>query len=278
MQLNCTIFTSFTGINRCLQPTWYFGNKTSAYICKLVEVDDADVVANYKAHRLWQPIMKTVAILSRKGGAGKTTIALHLAVAVEKLGVSTAVFDLDPQASACLWSDHRQEQFPAVVPAQAPRLSGLLAQARTKAAGLVILDTAPHADSIASEAANHADTILIPCRPSSLDLDAIGATIRLARATNKPCYVVINAAPPQGVETQEAQNGLTNAGVELSPVVLHQRKAFASWMHEGRTAQEMDPTCKAATEINDLTKWLCNKMMLLPTKASNNRHKSVRSL
>jgi chromosome partitioning protein len=222
--------------------------------------------------------VKTVAILSRKGGAGKTTVALHLAVAAEALGVVTAVFDLDPQASACIWSDHRGEQFPAVVPAQAPRLNALLAQARAKSAGLVILDTAPLADSIASEAASYADAIIIPCRPSSLDLDAIGATIRLARATNVPCYVVINAAPPIGVETGEAQNGLTQAGVELAPVVLHQRKAFAAWMHEGRTAQEIDPTCKAALEIGNLTTWLCNKLNLLPKKINNKRDKSLARL
>lgn len=210
--------------------------------------------------------MKTLAIVSRKGGAGKTTIALHLAVAAEALGIATAVFDLDPQASATLWADHRGQQFPAVVPAQAPRLAALLAQARAKDADLVILDTAPHADGIASEAASHADAILIPCRPSALDLDAIGASIRLARAVNKPAYVVINAAPVQGVETAETRTALAGAGVELVPVVLHQRKAYAARMHEGRTAQEIEPNGKAASEVRELTLWLCDKVNLLPSE------------
>jgi chromosome partitioning protein len=210
--------------------------------------------------------MKILAIVSRKGGAGKTTIALHLAVAAEALGIATAVFDLDPQASAAIWADHRGEQFPAVVPAQAPRLAALLAQARSKEADLVILDTAPHADGIASEAANHADAILIPCRPSALDLDAIGASIRLARAVDKPAYVVINAAPPQGVETTETRAALAEAGVELPPVVLHQRKAYAARMHEGRTAQEIEPHGKAAGEIQELMVWLCEKIGLLPNE------------
>jgi chromosome partitioning protein len=208
--------------------------------------------------------MKILAIVSRKGGAGKTTIALHLAVAAEAYGLATAVFDLDPQASAALWADHRGEQFPAVVPAQAPRLAALLAQARAKEADLVILDTAPHADGIASEAASLADAILIPCRPSALDLDAIGASIRLARAVNKPAYVVINAAPVQGVETAETRTALAGAGVELAPMVLHQRKAYAARMHEGRTAQEIEPTGKAAAEIRELMLWLCEKVNLLP--------------
>ena len=87
--------------------------------------------------------MHSVAILSRKGGTGKTTLALHLAVAAEDAGLSTAVFDLDPQVSAALWADRRGDTFPAVIPAQGPRLPHLLAQAEQQKAKLVIFDTPP---------------------------------------------------------------------------------------------------------------------------------------
>jgi chromosome partitioning protein len=208
--------------------------------------------------------MKTLAIISRKGGAGKTTIALHLAVAAEAQGLASVVFDLDPQASAALWSDHRGEPLPAVVPAQAPRLPSLLAQAYRQDADLAILDTAPHADAIAAEAATHADLILIPCRPSAFDLDAIGASIRLARAAEKNAIVIINAAPVQGVETNEAMRAIQSAGVEVCPIVLHQRKPFASRIHEGRTATEIEPKGKAAAETQALLQWICDKVLLLP--------------
>ncbi len=208
--------------------------------------------------------MKTLAIVSRKGGAGKTTIAVHLAVAAEAYGIATAIFDLDPQASAALWSDHRGEPIPAVVPAQAPRLPALLAQARQNEADLVLLDTAPHADGIAADAADQADAILIPCRPSSFDLDAIGASVRLARNAGKPAYVVINAAPVQGVETAEAIAAIQAAGVNVCPVVLHHRKPYASRIHEGRTAREIEPKGKAAQEIDALLGWLCEQVILLP--------------
>lgn len=208
--------------------------------------------------------MKTLAIVSRKGGAGKTTIAVHLAVAAEAHGIATAIFDLDPQASAALWSDHRGEPIPAVVPAQAPRLPALLEQARQNEADLVLLDTAPHADGIAADAADQADAILIPCRPSSFDLDAIGASVRLARNAGKPAYVVINAAPVQGVETAEAIAAIRAAGVNVCPVVLHHRKPYASRIHEGRTAREIEPKGKAAQEIDALLGWLCEHVILLP--------------
>ncbi len=207
--------------------------------------------------------MKTLAIISRKGGAGKTTLAIHLATAAESAGVSTAIFDLDPQASAAVWADRREGKPPAVVPAQAPRLPALLAQARQQEAGLVILDTAPHDDGVASEAATHADAILIPCRPSSLDLDAIGASVRLARSTGRPCYVVINAAPSQGTETAEAMTALAGAGVTVSPVVIHQRKALASFIQQGSSAGEAEPKGKATDEVNKLFSWLCNQIGLL---------------
>ena len=219
--------------------------------------------------------MKTLAIVSRKGGAGKTTLAVHLAVAAEVHGLTTAIFDLDPQASAALWADHRGQPVPAVVPAQAPRLVGLLAQARAQATDLVIIDTAPHADSIASEAATHADAILIPCRPSAFDLDAIGASVRLAKGVNKPAYVVVNAAPVQGVEADETMTALRAAGVELCPVVMHQRKAYASRAHEGLTACEIEPKGKAAGEVRELLLWLCEKVIMLPIEQINKITKSA---
>jgi len=207
--------------------------------------------------------MKTLAIISRKGGAGKTTIALHLAVAAEEKGIATAIFDLDPQASAAIWSDHRGNPIPAVIPAQSPRLSALLSQAKEQKADLVILDTAPHADGIASDAANYADLILIPCRPSALDLDAIGASIRLARTTEKPSVVIINAAPSQGTETAEAIEAIQKAGVEVCSIVLHQRKSYASRIHEGKTATEIEPKGKAAEETRALLLWVCDRLSLL---------------
>ena len=213
--------------------------------------------------------MKTLAIVSRKGGAGKTTLALHLAVAAEAAGFTVAVFDLDPQASAAIWGDRRSEITPTVIAAQAPRLAALLDQARAQNADLVILDTAPHADSIASDSAAHADAVLIPCRPSTLDLDAIGASVRLASTAGKPAYVIANAAPVQGVETAQMQDAIKKAGVPVCPHVLHQRKAFASYIQEGRTAQEAEPKGRAAEEIRDLAKWVFKEVGLLPKKLGN---------
>jgi len=86
--------------------------------------------------------MFTVAILSQKGGTGKTTMALHLAVGAEKAGQLAAVIDLDPQASAAGWKDSRQAETPVVVSVPATRLPQALEAARAGGADLALIDSA----------------------------------------------------------------------------------------------------------------------------------------
>jgi chromosome partitioning protein len=224
--------------------------------------------------------MKTIAIISQKGGAGKTTISVHLAVAAERLGLQTALFDLDPQASASSWSDKRNSPSPAVVSAQAARLPNLLEQAASQSADLVIIDSAPNADSASLAAARAADLILIPCRPSAFDLNAIGTTLNLAALAGKPAFVVFNAVPPVGRMGEEAKQALKAGGVNVADPVLHHLVAFSHSANDGRTAQELDPGGKAAAEIGELFAWVAKQANLqtrLPAKEQTNK-KGVRSV
>jgi chromosome partitioning protein len=206
--------------------------------------------------------MKVIAVISQKGGAGKTTLALHLAVAAEQDGRQTAVIDLDPQASATSWSDSRDVETPAVVSAQASRLSQVLKAAEQAGAAFAILDTAPHSESSALGAARAADLILIPCRPAILDLRAIGNTVDLARLAEKPAAVVLNTVPPRGTLAEEAQQAVAGYGVEVVPVHIGQRAAFQHSLTAGQTAQEYEPGGKAAEEITQLYTWICKKVKL----------------
>jgi chromosome partitioning protein len=206
--------------------------------------------------------MKTVAIISQKGGAGKTTIAVHLAVEAQRQGFSVAVFDLDPQASASSWSDKRKSDMPAVVSAQAARLPSLLEQARNQKADLVIIDSAPNADAASLAAARAADLILIPCRPAAFDLEAIGTTLSLAAVAGKPAWVLLNAVPPQGKLGEEARAILTASKVQVVDTLLHHWVAFSHSVNDGRTAVEYDPKSKAALEIATLCKWVFTKTAL----------------
>jgi chromosome partitioning protein len=203
--------------------------------------------------------MKTIAVISQKGGAGKTTLSIHLAVAAESQGIQAAVIDLDPQASAAGWSDSRAAESPAVVSAQAARLVQVLDAARNNRVGLALLDTAPHSERTALAAARAADFILIPCRPAILDLRAIGSTIDLARLANKPCAVVLNAVPPRS-SVADAKEAVASYGVQVAPVHFTQRAAFAHALTAGQTAQEYEPDGKAADEALHLYMWISTQV------------------
>lgn len=207
--------------------------------------------------------MKTVAILSQKGGAGKTTLAVNLAVAAAAATKGrAAVIDLDPQASAAGWGDSRTDETPAIVSAQASRLAQVLEAAKENGARLVLLDTAPHSESAALAAARAADFVLIPCRPAILDLRAIGGTIDLARLAGVKAAVVLNSVPPRGALADEAAEAIAGYGVEVVPVRVGQRAAFQHAITLGQGAQEFEPGGKAAEEIKALYKWVCKQIAM----------------
>jgi chromosome partitioning protein len=173
---------------------------------------------------LWGLIrMKTVAVVSQKGGSGKTTLAVHLATAAATAGHVVAIIDLDPQATAASWGDDRTAEGPEVISGQAVRLPALMQTARENGATFLVLDTAPNADQTASLASRAADLVLIPCRPARFDLEAIETTLLLTRAAGKPAYVVLNAVPPRGGIGKEAMEGLADRGAQIAPPHLGQR-------------------------------------------------------
>jgi len=209
--------------------------------------------------------MKIIAIISQKGGAGKTTLAVHLATAAIAAGYTTAIIDLDPQGTAASWGDRRTAGAPEVISGQAVRLPALATAARENGADIVILDTAPNADQTASLSARAADLVLIPCRPSTFDLEAIETTLLLAKAAKKPAYVVLNAVPPRSGIGKEAAEGLRAGGAQVAPHQLSQRAAYGHSVIDGRTAQEFEPGGKAADEIVVLFKWVCG-IVDMPTR------------
>jgi chromosome partitioning protein len=208
--------------------------------------------------------MKIFAIISQKGGSGKTTLAVHLATAAAAAGHNVAVIDLDPQATATKWGDRREADVPEVISGQAVRLPALINSARANGADLLVLDTAPNADQIASLAARAADIVFIPCRPAKFDLEAIETTLLLVQTARKPAYVVLNAVPPQGNIAEEATAGLATSDVKVAPHQLTQRAAFAHAVIDGRTAQEFEPRGKAAREVQALYLWSCT-LVDMPT-------------
>jgi chromosome partitioning protein len=204
--------------------------------------------------------MKTIAVVSQKGGAGKTTIAVNLAGMAVCRGLQCAVIDLDSQSSAKAWHDIRGQEYPVVISSQSSRLKEILEKADQNGADLVILDTAPHSETAALESARLCDLILIPCRPSVLDLKAIVTSIDLAALARKEAVVVLNGIPSRGVLASEASAVIAGYGVELAPAMLGYRAAFVHSLTIGLSVAEYEQASKAAEEITELFEWICLKL------------------
>jgi chromosome partitioning protein len=199
--------------------------------------------------------MRTVAVLSQKGGSGKTTIAIHLAVAAQRAGLTSAIFDLDPQASAETWGQWRGEKPPEVVPAKAATLARALDKAREAGVDLLVLDTPGAAEGAALAAATAADLILIPCRVRAFDLASVRQTAALGRAAGRPMWLMFNATAPRGLVRLDARDVARGIGLEIAPVRLAERADFHKATEAGLAAQELNPDGKAAEEAEALWLW-----------------------
>ena len=202
--------------------------------------------------------MKTIALIAQKGGVGKTTVAVNLAVATDAAGLKTALFDLDQQESAVVWSDRRSAERPHVEFLTERRLPEALKAASEQGFVVCIIDTPPAAGAQALTAAEAADLVLIPCRPSLVDLDAIRRTAQLVKSAGVPAFVVFNAAP-HGATTllDDARAIVGDAGLAVAPPVLRERGAFRAAWPLGKAVVETEPRGKAAGEVAELRKWLC---------------------
>ena len=223
--------------------------------------------------------MKTLAIVSQKGGVGKTTIAVHIAVAAARSGYSVAIIDLDPQATAAQWADWRGAGEGAgeglgdnlvVVAAPHARLVPTLKEAEKMGVDLVILDSPPAADSAAVAAAKQADLVLIPTRASAFDLHAIKTTAELVRVAQKPASVLLNAVPPRANSLiEEVATVIHSLNLSIAPVCLVDRAALRHAVINGLTAGEYEPAGKAADEVQKLYAWVCGRLDMPTTKPAD---------
>jgi chromosome partitioning protein len=207
--------------------------------------------------------MKTLVVLSQKGGSGKSTLTVHLAVSAVQSGLKTAILDIDHnQASSLRWNDIRSDNHKIdTAKCTAKQLHNYLQMAEKGGVDLVLVDTAPHSNSDAVIAAQLADFILIPCRPALFDLEAIFNTIQIAKATGHPYSVIINAAP-RGKLAEETRSFLERNNVPVLALTVYQRAAYSHALLDGRSVHEYEPERKAASEITELYEYISAELKL----------------
>jgi len=200
--------------------------------------------------------MQVIAIASRKGGSGKTTLAGHLAVAAQHAGRSpVAVIDIDPQGSLADWWNARADDTPYFVQTSVANLAEDIERLKDMGVDLLFIDTPPALTALMADVIAVADMVVIPTRPSPHDLRSVGRTVELVEHLGKPLVFVINSAAPRARITEEAIAVLSQHG-PLAPTIVHQRVDFASSMIDGRTVMELPGNSKSADEVMELWRYL----------------------
>ena len=163
--------------------------------------------------------MNVLGLLSRKGGSGKTTLAIHLAVQAQAAGRRALLIDLDPQRSAAAWWRARESDTPQLVETEPGHLGNILEAASGDGVDLVVIDTRPSVEADAVQVAALSDLVLIPTRPAILDLRAILATLDVvkgsARRSDRPECLSAVQGSGRGVHYQrraQGSQGLRRAG------------------------------------------------------------------
>lgn len=184
---------------------------------------------------------------------GKTTIALDLAVTAVQKGHTVAILDVDPQATASKWTDRRAAEDPWVVPTHAVRLGAAIDRAKSQGVDFVVIDTPPHSATDAAEAARRADVVLTPVEPHLFALETVSKLADLLKvAGNPPAFFVVNKAPTQGTEGENAVDYIKGQGHHVCPTIIHLRAAHRHAGNVGKVASEYETDSKAAQETLQL--------------------------
>jgi chromosome partitioning protein len=198
-------------------------------------------------------------IAQRKGGAGKTTLAAHLAVAWANLGHDVVAVDIDPQGSLSRWAAVRAAQGRPdglqVVTLNGWRVTGEV-ERLAREHDIVVIDSPPHDETEARIAVRAATLVVVPIQPSVMDLWATEATLKLAAAEKRAVRLVLNRVPARSKAAEAVAAAAGQMGVTVAASRIGNRTALAAALAAGRGIVETDPSGIAAREIAALAEEL----------------------
>ena len=191
---------------------------------------------------------KVVALLSRKGGVGKSTIALNLAVLLSERA-SVVMLDMDPQGSLSRWADRRKKnrkltpserENPLVTQmTQRPEnLRRVLAKVEEYDVEYCVIDTPSNVVAAAQAAVRAADCVLIPVRASYFDLSAIRETAEYVESAGKPLFGVLNGLKVGSSAGAEAEEALRELGIPTLDARLSDRLVYSRSVTSGLSVTE----------------------------------------
>jgi len=204
--------------------------------------------------------MYVVTLVTQKGGSGKSTLTVGLAVAAMEDANRVAVIEADSQGTVSSWRRRRTNPYPRVDRvADRVEIERAIPRLRAEGVGLAIIDTAATNNNLSSCAISVADFCLIPARPSPADIEAALPTLTTIRRFNRRFAFVLNQTPPRGCRLSEAATSLNSLGVLALPFIV-QRNDFQDALGAGLGVTEFAPEGKASQEIRALWGWISKQL------------------
>jgi len=203
-------------------------------------------------------LSKVITIAQQKGGTGKTTLAVHLALAFIKYhNLKIAIIDTDPQGSLGKWFMIREEKKLSNDNLTFKTASLWGAQYESKTLkndhDIVIIDTPPKIESDARPSIESADLVLIPVAASQVDFWATGAIVEIAKKANKKILIQINRANQRSKLISKTNDFIKSLNLSATKTIIGNRQIFASSMGEGKTAVEKQKKSNAVEEVKKLS-------------------------
>jgi chromosome partitioning protein len=202
--------------------------------------------------------MRTVAFFNSKGGAGKSTLSIHVGVAASH-NQQVALLDADPQGTLQAWSQVRSQQFPTVTPTKVSTLERDLDEMKKRGVDLVIIDCPPYITAESSRLVSMADFIIVPAQPTMPDIAGCQYAVNIIKASRKPFVFVVNRGPSRAPEIGMTVDALSQHG-KVCPVVIGDRRAFSRALMSGLSVTEMESESVASYEASTACAWLLDQV------------------
>jgi chromosome partitioning protein len=220
---------------------------------------------------MWQlrdsAMVSVVAVISQKGGAGKTTVAQCLAIEALRQGMAAAIIDADPQRSAADWGNQREQagiDAPAVVPLGTRSLRTVVKELQDRGASLIVIDTPPHSAPAINAALEVSTGAAMVTRPNPMDIRALEATWAIVDRMKKPSATIFTQTPPgnRAKALSLALGRLKELGIPHCPTPLTYTLSYPYAQAEALAVQEREPTSKARAEVAEVWAWLKRKAIV----------------
>ncbi|MCP3370949.1 ParA family protein [Bradyrhizobium cajani] len=206
--------------------------------------------------------MYVLALVTQKGGSGKSTLSVGLAVAAMQRGERVALVEADAQGTISKWKERRGGVYPRVDRvADIAEVEPMISHLRAEGVWLAIIDTAATNNALATRAIASADLCLIPARPSPADIEAAVPTLVAIRRFNRRFAFILNQTPTRGCRLSEAATSLNSLGVLALPFI-GQRNDHQDALGAGLGVTEFAPEGKASEEVVALWGWISERLIV----------------